>query len=336
MKKFIGTVAVAIALATPAVAQNPVTPALGCTSAYVVEEGDTLWDLAELKLSNPSLWGWLVTQNPVLQEPGRQSINEDGKQVVRIYPGESLYCLEDVLAQLQEQIPTDPRLSTSITEIQYPPVETASNNIFADWWWLWLLALIALAAVGWWFWNFRESHKDPVRSGPPQVNGGVNTVEEAREHFETRYRHFTVVSVTPGTIHGTMMVRYGDGTVRPRFMNGERGYQATIRNPDGTLETVYMLQACGNDLRFGGVARYMHGPHFRFIPDEAEVQPAAMQEPAPTEVEETSEGEIKIEVKPADQPGGTALVRVTGVAPTGMTLLVGPKTLTLRYVPQEE
>lgn len=346
MRKLIGTAVMALAVATtasatPVVAQpRPIIPVLGCTSEYVVKKGDNLWDLAALKLNNSYLWEFLVEQNPVLQEPGRY-VRSGGKDIVLIYEGEKLFCLEDVgvnLAPVEVLAPGPLQ-----TPLPAPPAvpEKTFIDFLGDWWWV--LALTALGILAWLI--YRESRKDPVNSGPPQVNGGVQNLEAARTRFESQshQQHFTVLNVVPGTIYGTMMVRYGDGTERPRALNGERAYQATIRRADGQVDNIFMLQACGNDLRFGGVARYIPGPDFRFQPDTAEApSPVATPAAETSSVADTSmpaalsKPELKIELKPAEREGEASMIRVKGAPTENMVVTVSEDEFTLRFYPPKK
>jgi len=340
MRKLMGLTVMALAVTVPAFAQERLfVPDISCDKPYVVKGGDTLWNLSELKLRNPTLWSWVAEQNPILLEEGRMFVRADGLELVRIYPGEELYCLEEAgLIQSDETgntIVVPPSLSV-------PASEKTFIDFLGDWWWL--LALVGLAALAVWWLN-RELKKDPVNSGPPQVPGGVNSVVAARTRFESRadQEHFTILNVTPGTIYGTMMVKYGDGTERPRTLNGERAYQATVRRNDGQVENIYMLMACGNDLRFGGIARYIPGPDFRFQPDGVET-PAPIVAPASevSSVADTSTSastgkpELKIELKPGEREGETSMVRVTGAPTESMVITVTDDSFTLRFHPPKK
>jgi hypothetical protein len=132
-----------------------------------------------------------------------------------------------------------------------------------------------------------------------------------------------------------MLVSYADGTNRTWQLSGQQAWRARVRLPNGHEETVYMLQACGNDLRFGGVERYHPSSGFRFVEDEPVVSQApAVATPvsAPqTTTDTVPDGTIKVEVKPSDNHGPN-LVKVTGIDPIGASVTLKPDGFELRYV----
>ncbi len=342
----LGASALALALATPLVAQQaPAQQQQNGISEYVVQPGDNLWDLSTLQLGNPELWRWLVEQNPGLGDPSRMTRRQDGQYIVRIYPGEVIYGLREAGIETRVINPV-PTLNPSVPVTTVVAEEDGSN----DWDWAWWLLLIPAAALAWWLLQRRESLKDPVYSGLPQVPGGIATAEQARERFAAseRYQRFQILNTIPGFISGTMMVRYGDGSERPRVLNRQRAYQATIRLENGQTENVYMLQQCGNDLRSGGVSRYLPGPGFNFEPDPVpepiptpepvadlpseEAQPPAAAEAVASSGEPGSE--LTIELRPAENAGDTALVRVTGAPTDDLVMTINPDGFTLRYHPK--
>jgi hypothetical protein len=114
-----------------------------------------------------------------------------------------------------------------------------------------------------------------------------------------------------------------------------------------------MLQACGNDLRYGGISRYLPGPEFRFEADpvvaiptpapapQPAVQPAAVTpeppapQPAPAPAQAAAstpqgEGVISFEFKRANN-GQPNMVRLQGIEAEEFTFSVGPDGTTLRY-----
>lgn len=345
MKRFMLLTAAALAVAVPLGAQvftDPITSA-SPVSEYIVQPDDTLYDLANLKLRDPEKWRWLVQQNPILQEPGRV-YDRDGKTVALIRPGERLYGLEEVGVNIASPMPVTNNTGTS-TVVSEKPKTGLADFVKDNWWWL---ALIVLSALLLW-WLRRELRKDPTESRAPQVPGGIDSVEAARERFAQQgfRQHFTIIDTVPGYISGTMMVRYGDGTVRPRTLDRQRAYQATVRFEDGRTESLYMLQACGNDLRYGGVERYAPGPRFNFTPDpvvapapEPVVEAPPVQEEAALDLtdvapvtEVVDRPELKMEFKPAEKPGDTAMVRVTGASTNDLVLSIVEDGFTLRFHP---
>jgi hypothetical protein len=350
MKRFMWISAAALAVAVPLGAQvftGPTTSA-SPVSEYIVQPNDTLYDLASLKLRDPEKWRWLVQQNRILQAPGRQFTSAGGTFVVVIRPGERLFGLEEVGVNIASPTPVATSSVTSSIEVREKPKTGLADFVKDNWWWL---ALLGLGALLLWLLG-RELRKDPVESRAPQVPGGIDTVEAARERFAQQgYRqHFTIIDTVPGYISGTMMVRYGDGTVRPRTLDRQRAYQSTVRFEDGRTESRYMLQACGNDLKYGGIERYAPGPRFNFTPDPVVVStPEPMVETPPVQEEATFEltdvapvtetvdrRELKLEFKPAEKPGDTAMVRVTGASTKDLVLTIGEDDFTLRFHPPTE
>lgn len=263
------------------------------TDQYVVSEGDTLWDLAEVYQGNPLLWQRLVDRNPFLKQPGRV-VERGGKIYVLIRPGEILEGLQELGIMPPTPIPINEVLPQPVTVEKVP-----------DWvWWLLALLILIILVGNLWYLVQRMLTTDPVSSRPAMVQGGVNEANAitAMQQVAARaaghnpgisrdpstYQQFTVIRQTAGRIWGNMTVRYADNRSVPRRLNGDRAYQAEVLFPDGRTETLYMLQGCGNDLRYGGISRYLPGPEFRFEADPA-VQPvapatelAAQPEPAPT------------------------------------------------------
>lgn len=256
------------------------------------------------------------------------------------------------------------------------------------WWLIALLGLAALVLIAYLIYNRRVLDVNPVDSGPSVVHGGV-TDQSAPAAFQqmaarqwghppstavhsSTYQNFTVLRTTAGRIWGTLNVRYADGREVPRHLHGERAYRAEVRFPDGRTETLYMLQGCGNDLRYGGISRYLPGPEFRFEADHevataptpapgptqpeperpatpaaepptpAEPEPPATTEPpAPiaepaSTVEVSEDGVLKFELREAkdSQP---AMARITGVDESkDFTCEIKPGVVVIRYHKQSK
>ena len=153
-----------------------------------------------------------------------------------------------------------------------------------------------------------------------------------------------------GRIWGVLNIRYADGREVPRRLSGERAFRARVRFPSHTEETLYMLQACGNDLRYGGISRYLPGPEFRFeadmpatpapapVPQPATTASATTPAPAPIAVPEalvetvaiTDDGTVTFEFKKATN-GQPSMVRIKGIETEEFTFSAGPDGTTLRY-----
>ncbi len=376
MKRLFVCLIIGLLLATPAVqigfGQAPA--AQNQSGDYVVQDGDNLWELSNIKLSDPTLWKQVVKENPILSQPGRTFTNAAGKIIVLLHPGEVLHGL-DKLGILPTAVPID-QLKSSAP----PQVTVVTQTPLWAYFPLGILLLLILAAVVGYLVLRRILRKDPVNSGQPVIPGGVNNESaghafqmaahreyQASTGYNAPIQDFTVLEQVAGRIFGNMNVRYQGGRTSPRTLNGERAYRARVRFPNGTEETLYMLQACGNDLRFGGVSRYMPGPAFRFEPDApaqtatstdnnsapapAPAQPAAVPPTAELKTEATSspeseksasepeDGVISIEFQTADAGGGEKdgkdkdkdMLRVSGIEVSSLTLTQRPNHITIRF-----
>ncbi len=164
-------------------------------------------------------------------------------------------------------------------------------------------------------------NRDPAITRPAMVPGGVTatTAPVAIQQMAARiaghglaatsatvYQAFNILEQVAGRIWGVMNVRYADGREIPRRLNGDRAYRARVRFADGHEEVLYMLQACGNDLRVGGISRYLPGPEFRFEADPAVVTPAPVPQPV-------------VQPAPAATPMPTPTPQPTEPTPAGPT-----------------
>lgn len=317
------SLALCIGAATPSLAQQDL--------GYEVQPGDTLYDLSGQRLGDPEVWQNIVDANPFLRDPGRWT-NRNGKTVVIIRPHERLQGLEQygVVAT-----PEEPQQADPVYVVGHRP--TFADKV-AELWWILPLAILALLIFLW-----RMLNADPVRARRPQVPDGVND-ETVGERFGAmgRLNRFQILegSLRRGRIWGIMNVRYGDGSEVPRRLNGQAAYSARVRHSDGREEELYMLQACGNDLRFGGISRYIPGAGFRFEPDEVLPATPSQKEPtveaaAPAEASseaanEPDDGSITIvfEDETADQP---ALLRAQGVDVKTLTCTRKDRSVTIRF-----
>ncbi len=338
-----------LALAVPATAKivtlNNVAVNDVPVSQYVVKSGDNLWELAELRFSDPEEWRWLVSQNAFLQEPGRQFTRSDGTFVVLIRPGETIRGLEEVGITPSSVSTVNPQRAGETVVVAKSFKEKLSDWLGDKWGWL-----LLLFGVGLLFWFLRELGKDPVRSGPPQVTGGVND-QTVRDQFERRgsSRGFTLIpgSIVRGRGHGRMMVSYHGGTERPRNLNGETVYRARARFEDGREEDIYMLQGCGNDVRYGGAA-YRLLDNFRFVEDETVAEPSpepvmeeaaapqtATAEPSADFDGEIASGTIHGTIQGPRTPGDKAMLRIQGAQLNGLTFTLSDRDLTVRWLPDD-
>lgn len=304
MKRILIGTALAVCLsgsALPALAQT--TCPAGVSSVNVLE-GESLWGY------QGNAWPQLYQLNPKLDQPWRKFTTPAGGPGVRLVIGET------VCGVTRDE-------SGAIV----PQGTTASGQPATTWaqaWdvtkkygpWAILLATLAAAAVL--LWLLRELRKDPVNSGARIREKGVNTVDEARERFaEMATRHarpgesFQLRDIVAGRISGEMLVRYRDNTEEPRRVNDLAAYRATAVFEGERTEELYMLQACGNDLRFGGILRYVPGLDFVFTPEQIEVAAAApVAEVAPIEgpfpiPSAANEADVEAEVPVTERVGPT-------------------------------
>lgn len=342
---------------------------------YRVQIGDTLWQLAGEKLNDPLSWEQVFAANPFLKEEGRRFVKPDGTIVVILRPGEKLEGL-DRLGIMPELRPiTDLQIGVSAQ----PEAPTVSESgwrwtAFFSWLPIFLMLVAAILAVI----ILLKLRKDPIRSGYPIVEGGV-TEETAPAQFQTvaqtlyqertgqsaPVNSFSVLETVRGLMYGVMTVHYADGRREARRLNGEVGYRARVRFPDGREETIYMLQACGNDLRYSGISRYVPGGSFRFEPQvepvrtptpvagpravpplEQAVVPVAepVVTPGPAEVAPTAassvptpeeEGVIKVNFSAAHEGEDNHLLRVQGVDVDSLAFTQREGETTIRFRPKK-
>ena len=147
--------------------------------------------------------------------------------------------------------------------------------------------------------------------------------------------------------YGRMMVSYHGGAERPRNLNGETVYRARARFGDGREEDIFMLQGCGNDVRYGGAA-YRLLDNFRFTEDEAVVEPspepvmeeapapqAAATEPSSDFDGELTPGTIHGTIQGPRTPGDKAMLRIQGASLSGLTFTLSDRDVTIRWLPDD-
>lgn len=343
-----------------------------CPNPYIVKEGDNLWSLAEVKLNDPLKWIGLAAENSILMDTTRYSTDKRGRMIILIRPGEKLCGLEEAGIDLNS-FGTQGYWAAGYSENYQSPQassEKSNPNVSEPWWELaqvvgFIIAIFLLAKLlvalweMWWQWKDKKSlvarqatqavSADPVTAGPPMVSGGVTEANAdqalravASRHFGGTEQDFTVLESTLGRVYGTMLVSYRNNTERAWVMAGQHAYQARVRRPNGHVEVVYMLQACGNDLKFGEVSGYQPGNDFRFEPETPAPVPAPAPKPVveaavaiPAEPQQMSsetvpQGTVSVTIKPAgdNRPN---LVEVVGIDPTGASFEVSSNGFKLRY-----
>jgi hypothetical protein len=294
MKRMLVCLFVVLAVAAAAAAQ------------YVVQEGDNLWNLAGQKLNDPTVWRRIVEMNPFLQEAGRTFTKPDGTLVVIIRPTEVLQGL-DALGIIATPEP-DP-----VPE-PVPEPEPVTEESGFPWWLLALLLLLAFLAIA-----YALMRRNPVTVGPAMVPNGVND-NSALGRFATmasgRFagQSFRIQRIERGRLDGPWTVRYQDGSERTMVLRNEPGYRALLEFPGGRQEELYMLQGCGNDLRFS-VLRYVPGLGFSFTPEQ-DIPVSTQTAPAPAPAAAPAPAVPRQE--PAPQPVGA------NATPTRRSLLFKP------------
>jgi hypothetical protein len=372
--------ALCVGACSPGVAHQATTtqdvPDRHCS--YVVRQGDSLYRIADRDLPDPNQWQWIYDQNPRLQLPGIRTVGAKGWIYVMIHPGETL-CGVDQAGHLTMPTPVATAAPTNLEPSGYIQPVAGNKSFFTkvgEWLGsiflplLWL-ALIALALFTLWVFGRwllrRELDKDPARSGPAFVPGGVDG-QAAREHFAAaaHHRRFTILETVAGYGYGIVRVTYADGTSKLRNLKAEAMFRARVRNVYGDVQELYMLQRCGNDLYLDGRSRYVPGPEFRFVAgetidppapvatpepasaeaDELVLEPASAvapaAEPAPSEAtvddgKALQPGEIVVEYRrdsgkvDSDGKPDSNLVRVSGVELDHLAAMIKPTGVTIRF-----
>ncbi len=270
---------------TPSQIPHP-TPSI----AFVKEElkvvtyGDNLWNLAKQVYWNGWNFGDLVAQNKFLQEPGRLYYDKKNNWFyVMIHPGEKLMTYQPTEPQVipighSETVKDDTAGFTPTPPAPgpyVPPPATTDWDEFAKWFWIIVLALLLLFVLYKIFLLRREkSEADPIGSGDPQVKGGVtdeNAAQRIMNIAEARgFNPLKVTNIQRGRLYGRGNVSYANipsGLIK-RF-RGEVGYRGIILRTDGTQQTIYFLQPCGND------AQERFFTHLDFVADE--IQPEVLR-----------------------------------------------------------
>lgn len=347
-----GAVAMALLVSGCDQARSQTTPI--AVSTYTVQPGDTLYDLTAIAKGDPELWREVVKQNPFLNESGRQFTKPDGTFVVVIRGGEQLLGLEELGINIPGKVAT--AIGKATFTGGQPATKPEPTWFERNSWLPLLLAALASIALAWSILRQRRYH-DPVGGGRPVIDGGLND-HSAMQRFERRSedQRFTIRTIERGRGYGEMMVSYKGGREERRLLNGETVYLATVRFEGRDAdEQIYTLQGCGNDVRAGN--RNRDGREFRFVadavvhqapeptPEPEAVAPAPAPEPEPP-VEEPApvvapvatdidrQPNLTIELRPADKPDGTAMVRVKGAATKDMAVTIYDDEVTVRFIPK--
>jgi len=268
---------------------------------YVVQKGDVLYTLEGDYSGRPWQWGRLVELNPFLKVPGRTWVDEKGRTIVLIRPGEELRGLKE-LGIVPQPFPIE-RLKVEDSSALVPVPVPHGHSWF--WWLLLILSGLAIIAA---IVALIRIRRNPVTAGNPVVSGGV-TDRTAAGQFRENIAQTTGVptdrieihNLVRGRMYGVVNVRYRDGQSRRMLLVGQIGYRAMVRRNGGPWTEEYMLQACGNDLSMSG-ARYVPGFGFRFVPEvavEETPRPAPVQSTPTPASTPAAEGEKHFTFRPA-------------------------------------
>lgn len=293
MKKFVAALVLLIAVMA---GSFPLAAQQSCGN-YQPKEGDTLWNLAASTWGSGQFWTRIWDQNPQLHQPGRLYDNVNGVKIAKIYTTD---CLQGIPVKWVRPPVTE--VFVAPTPIEPTKYASASTPMFdgQEFGLMAIAILVALLAV-WWLLNrirLREAetqkrlrreeiareqtreknlNADPAAENPI-VPGGLTdkahakakSVEVAAQRWRHSYpesmftvRDFTIVNISEGFASGIVLVHYSDGSWIERRLASEPAFQAIIRNPNGRMQEVFMLQRCGNDLKYG-VDHYEPHEQFRF------------------------------------------------------------------------
>lgn len=284
----------AFSLGLSAITQQPMyTVPNGCVA---IQDGDNLWtyrhdfEIKDLAQKNPGL-------NPPLDSRIRQFTSSHGQPGILIRRDRDKFIC-GVTREGNALIPT----SAATTNATAPatgnngPTGTTggkgNSNALAGLKWLVWLAIIVIAmiivlvALRWWF-----RHRDPA--GAPErrfVREGVQP-EQARAYTTNTLapqmypgRPFIILSQTRQRARGAVISHYVNPPRQETVVldGGPNSYvyRTQLRFTDTGEETeMPFLQACGNPIRYGTIARYMQGLNFEYL-GEPEIIPAPTPAPA--------------------------------------------------------
>ena len=237
-------------------------------NTYEVKPGDNTWNLSKDWYYDGYQWGQIVEQNPFLREPGRIRYDSITKMVYcRIEPGETLVHYNQVLP-LIDTIPKTDTASHRQTIIGTTYPESWNWNFWGP---VIIIAMILLAAILFFRYSPRKSEANPETDGAPQVKGGIQPTQAptraaqiAQSMNGANINSLRVTNIIRGRFFGKGRVFYADKpTGQIKKFDGEVGYRGEVQvGSSGITNTVYFLQACGNDVRQGS---YMTG--INFVPD---------------------------------------------------------------------
>lgn len=246
--------------------------------------GDNFWDLAFQAYGTGYAWVKILELNPIMPggKPRKAWVDSNtGYWKCDVIPGELLFLDEDFWSLKEkdeaEATPTanpparnDENFEPISIPAQIPRHSTLSSGLIAFFVVMFIATLILIVYL--FVAGKRWQNSDVVSSGPPQIKDGIQDNDVARM-LSSRH-HADILSIKKGKLHGKGIPSYNFSVLSPnRFLNnlfgkrfnGEVGYEALARMPNGQEETVYCLQGCGNDVREGNFVRGL-----TFIPDASQ------------------------------------------------------------------
>lgn len=332
----------------------------GC---YIAQKGDSFWRIADRELTADQ-WEKLWKKNPTALngKPRRFFKNPlNGFSYVHLDVGEEICGLKE--------IGVSPVVATPAELAQMGLVRTMveTKEVVPSWFW-WFLGLLSLLTLVTYLYN-RGFNKPGATAGPAFLRGGVAATNSSPEEtFRTHAvraanrvglmverSNVRVSDVRSGRIWGVLSTLYSDGTDQIHRYNGDRAYEAMVTYHNGNSVRMYILDACGNPLIYGGVSRYIPGPNFRFEADPVTQpvapvpEPTAPPEPAPvaaapvinpsgefirpTDAPSTTNGHgdlLKISFRP-EEGGKDSLVQAEGVDVERFTFEKNGNSITFRF-----
>jgi hypothetical protein len=157
---------------------------------------------------------------------------------------------------------------------------------------IFFLALLLKFISMWW----KERNQDPISAGKPQVLGGVSNTgayERMQQIVANRFpgTRMEIRNIRRGRLSGLAKIFYADGKSKKINLKSVSAYAGEI-TVDNQEETIYFLQACGNDARNGS---YMMGNSLIFTPD-ALINKAGVEVPLPAVEDATMIEESEVNV----------------------------------------
>lgn len=227
---------------------------------YDVQDGDNLWNVSQKLYGDPTLWRRLAEENGLSEKvfkgpQGPYTKDQEycplDKSLVLVY-----YTFGDTSSVDTAGIAPTPNPKNGAF-VPPAPIDFGNGDEIAKWFWIVVLTLV-LFFILYKIFSARRKNKesDPVGSGQPQVQGGVDDGHAMQRAMNIANANginpLKVTNIQKGRFFGRARVFYADkpNGIMKRF-NGEEGYRGIILRTNGEEEGVFFLQGCGNDVRQG-------------------------------------------------------------------------------------